>query len=382
MRTNSARAFALADLIVRTALQSEKRGLILSIDVGGSFFDLIASNAADSLGFELVQSRTRLWRNAYRAGLPAMTSSARVVSEPVSFGRVDGSMHVSEARSPYNFDGLAHERAPTRSIDGWSGGRLPFSLIHFGDQELTQDQIVGAFTTITTDRPVLTFYPARGDRRGLLRSIDALGYRVFDLAGRTAAADCTEAETDFGWIALPEDKVGIVENCASRQLDESDLSGSSMPRQWRLRDALGLPANALIVKKMQIPAKDIIGVSDVYPLENEGTHSWRWLGPRPRSRIAIPCPLPGLYKIELEITGCHLETGLAGSRILAEGREVQAEISDAIPAKIAFVGQLPASGYAGYMEVDIVNGGTTRATKSDSRTLRICVQSVNISLWQ
>ncbi|HTU32801.1 MAG TPA: hypothetical protein VMF66_03250 [Candidatus Acidoferrum sp.] len=383
-------AFGLADIILEALLRNDNPGLVLSIDIGGSFFDVVATNAAEAVGWEIVRSPTFLSWRAYLESMPKQMRAANVIAEPEFFGRVDGFLRSSGPADPIASDETGREPVPTRSIDGWMAGRPPLRLIHLGDTELNADLLAGATATIVRDRPVLTLYSARQDRAALLSRLDSLGYQTLDLTARPVQAEKDKTFEEFGWIAVPREKQTIIQEATATIHErlssssvwelEHDAGLPALPRQRRARSIFGLPLSAFMALGKSIPAKDIISISDVYPLESENGHSWRWLGPRPCSRVALPCPAPGRYNIELEILGSQLENKLADCRVIVEGREVVATASDSLPGGIAFVGQAEAADYAGYLEVAVVSAGKVLPpARNEPRTLRISVRSIQVS---
>jgi hypothetical protein len=267
-------------------------------------------------------------------------------------------------------------------------------LIHFGDPELVTDQLHGALETLARDRPTLTLYTARQQRAELVALLESFRYQVFNLSGEPANFSEPNPSVDFGWIAVPEEWQDEVVAAAAEQamrtpssipsLWEREVSRSALPRLRRSAAVfgLGLAASRPLPLDRIIPAADILCLNDCYPLETAGHHSWRWLGPRPRTRIAVPCPLPGTYRIGLHITGCKLENGLADSRVLAEGREVRTEISDPLPGDLSFAANVEPDNYVGYIEIDVVSVGTLVPVIGDQRMLRMSLESIAVSPWQ
>jgi len=385
-------AFARADRAIGSLLESGGPGLILSIDIGDSLFDFIASNAATSDGFSFLRSPSLIRYRSRLCGLGPLPKPAAVIDEPVLFGRIDGHMRITDRNDPLESYGPQVSEVATRCIDSWAAGRPSLQFVHFGDPDLILDQIAGARETIARDRPIATLYPAHQSRAGLLSLLGSLGYEAFDLSCRRVSADRCDPATDFGWIAVPEEKHAAIAAVAiDPHSGEGDLRATpwklvadraALPRQRRSRAVFGLSASGALPQAKTIHAGDIVCITDCYPLETEGSHIWRWLGPRPRSRIAVPCPLPGVYRTELAVLACQVENGASDCRIIVEGREVKASTSASMPGTIEFVGHLDAANYAGYMEVDIVSMGQLVPAGNDPRTLRLSLQSITVSQWQ
>ncbi|HEY6578843.1 MAG TPA: hypothetical protein VIY09_05935 [Rhizomicrobium sp.] len=392
METGFADAFALAEKILEALVWGGEPGIVLSIDIGNSLFDLLAASTAGSAGCDLVRSPSLLRYRAHLSSLGARTKVASVLAEPVVFGRIDGFVLPSEEREPLEGYGSRREPFATRSIDSWMMDRAPLRLAQLGDPDMVEDHLAGAAKTIARDRPVLTLYPAHQDRAALLSRLELLGYRTFNLAAQTPRVDEFEPAVDFGWIAVPEERATSVAAAAAAHFEQSNISGqellkfdadcAALPRQRRSHAVFGLPPGASIPASRVFAIDDVIGVNDLYSLETEGSHSWRWLGPGPSSLIAVPCPLPGPYRIQVGVLGCQLENGLADCRIIAEGREVKISGSKSAPGSMAFACQLRSVDYAGYMEVNIVSAGRALSAGKDPRTLRLSIQSISVSQAQ
>jgi hypothetical protein len=126
-------------------------------------------------------------------------------------------------------------------------------------------------------------------------------------------------------------------------------------------------------------AAEIVCRSDCYPIEGDGEKFWRWLGPKPNSRIAVPCPLPGSYLVEVAAIGGSAAERLSDCRVLAEGKEVRISTDKVAEGKLNFVAHLDWLKYAGYLEIDLINFGCRPPTSADPRSLRLCLDSVAVS---
>jgi hypothetical protein len=383
---NHARAYLLADRIVGALLDSEAEGIVLSIDIGGSLFDVAAKNAARASRHRYVGFPTLVRYRSQQRGRSDQPRAADIASEQVLFGRVDGFAREDDEDAIFEIYGPQREEFPTRSIDSWTKGRPSLRLIHFGDPRLALDQLAGAAKTIVRDRPVVTFYTAGLDAESLSSVLHNFGYGILNLEGEEAGEGSV---ADFGWIAVPLERKTETEVLVSQRaaIDSEftpwhEIAERNAPlRQQRSRSVFGIPANSPALLR-KLAASDIIVDDDCYPVESDGLNSWRWLGPRPRTRLHLPCTLPGIYQVEIVVIASHLRSGLGGCRILVEGREIRAAIHGTDHGTIRFVGQLEARTYNGAMVVDIVSPGTALPAGGDPRALRLNVQSVEVSPWR
>lgn len=385
------RVYAHAARAIRTVLEGEPPGLVLSIDVGGSFFDCIALDIAGAMGHRFVQApslaryRSRIFD--YRMPL----KPADIVDEPVLFGRVDGWMHVSDdagAAKAYCPGGPA---VATRSVDRWMIGREPLRLVHFGDTAGQMDHVAGAAETIQRDRPVLTFYPPSGPERSqLLSQMENCNYRVLNIGGDTIDVQRAKRALDFGWIAVPAEKqaaaaAGTAElnggdaDVDSAMFSKHELARHAVARQFRSSAVFGLNEVGPPELRRSVPAEDAIVGNDCYPVESDGDLTWRWLGPRPRSRIAVSCPFPGTWRFEVAVLSCRTPEGIGGCRVLVEGQQVSTSCQGSDKGTIAFIGHLAPSGYRGYAEIDFVNAGFPPPAGADPRVLRMNVSSIQVA---
>lgn len=391
MTRSFANVFALADAAVGSLLQTEGSGLVLSIDIGDSCFEVVASNMAESMGFDFVRSPSllRLRSQTVRRNASPESSDAELL--PFAFGLVDGRLRAPDWDEPLDRYTPWLQVVATRSIDRWMTGRAPLRFAHFGDPGMAHDQISGASNTIARDQPILTLYIADWNRDRIRQLLYSLGYQPFDLTVESTETHGDEPASGFAWIAVPAhrkaDLVSILEQThripeIKRPPWQLEADRMALSRQRRSAAMFDLSAHPPIPPVRRIEADEIIGLSDCYPLEREAAHSWRWLGPRTSSRVAVPCPLPGAYEIELSVLGSQLENGIADCRIIVEGREVIPSISNSLPGSVTFAGHADSANFAGYMEISVVNPGKARSAGLDPRTLRACLESITVSHWQ
>lgn len=395
--SNYKSAYALADRIIGSLLDSASTGLVLSVDFGGSMFDFIAQSAANSAGHEFARfpSLTRYHSQLNDLGLSMKTADA--LAEPVLFGRIDGIIRSQNDDEIFEEYARRFVNVATRGIDSWLVGRPKPRLIHFGDPNLLLDQMAGAAEALAKHRPIITLYSAGQDRGALLSQLHEYGYRAFDLAASPVRQGGTNSAVDFGWIAIAEEQHSDLFSHGETSSDDADSAFSewqqeldqqhemnryALPRQWRSRRVFGLPAGASFQIPRKIAAEEIVAFGDCYPVETNGTQSWRWLGPRPRTRFALPCPLPGIYQAQIQVLDSHLLTGLSNCRVLVEGREVRSTSEGSREGVIRFVGRLDARDYTGHMEIDIVTSDAVSPVSDEPRTLRLSIQSITISPWR
>ncbi|HEY5049174.1 MAG TPA: hypothetical protein VII49_14250 [Rhizomicrobium sp.] len=392
MRSESSRptAHVVADRILGALLQSGDPGIVVSIDIGGSFFDFVARNAAESARHLFVAAPSLLCHRSRLNDRGIMPIASDIVAEPFLFGRIDGMTRIDREGEVAAGYAPRVQEFSTQSIDSWRATRRPLRHIHFGDPWLMQDQLAGATNTLATDRPTLTFYTKSQNRNLLLSRLTQDGYRILDLSGSPVQGAASSADIDFGWLAVPVEKyaddLDRLDPDAGKGFErdvfsqwQQALDHSAMPRQRRSGDVLGLPAVRLA---RTIPASEIVVERESYPVESDGTNSWRWIGPRPRTRLAVPCAFPGIYQAEIAIIASRLLGGLAACRIIVDGREVQTEIHGVEEGRIRFIAQMEARNYAGYLNVDLVSLGAVAPAENDPRTLRLNIQSIAISPWR
>jgi hypothetical protein len=385
-------AYTVPAKIIESLLECREPGLVVSVDVGGSLFDVIAENAAKVANCKFVSSHSLLRHKAMLGDVGGQLRVATVLAEPVMFGRVDGWLRDGDAGDPFDSYSPRCDKVATQAIDSWSADRPPIRLLHLGDPDLAIDQLLGARQTIRRDRPILTFYTTRLEKPKVLGVLEALDYSVFNLSGKLAKTADPNPVTDFGWIVVPAELQDDVSAAVAQAVNARDHGPSAwdiemdrcaLPRQRRSAGIFGLLSGAsrpLPLERM-ISSEEILCLNDSYPLESAGDHSWRWLGPRPRTRLAVPCPLPCPFVIKLNVTGCKLKGGLAECRVIVEGREVLAEASDSSAGLLTFAASVEPENYAGYIEVDVVSAGALLPAPGDPRTLRLCLESIAVSPW-
>jgi hypothetical protein len=372
--------FTRAARAIAEWLRQRESGLVFSIDIGGSAFDAIVSSAATLSNNEFVAAPSRL---RHRAVLIDRGQSINTSDVFAMFGKHDGHLEAAEESDYWDNEAVSQ----TRSIDSWLEGRSRPNLIHLGDPELLIDHIEGATSVLEAQRPLVTLYPVGQDRTKLLSLLAALKYTVVDLSLQTVCNDGALSPADFGWIALPDEREG---SCVLNRQVEDRLFGAAaisssleyseaLPRLRRSGAVFNLGVSEVPRLKYKVSAAEIVCCSDCYPVEGDGEKLWRWLGPRPHSRIAVPCPLPGSYFIELAAIGASAAERLSECRVLAEGKEVRTSTTKVAEGKLNFVAHLDWSKYAGYLEIGLINLGCRRPTGNDPRTLRLCVDSVAVS---
>jgi hypothetical protein len=374
--------------VFASALDAGTAGTIVSIDIGGSFLDRLAWSASIAFGCEfasfpsLTRYRSRLWD--YKHPL----KPADVSREAVMFGRCDGWLQSLDEAGLWKNYALDSGSIAVRSIDSWSERRAPLRLIHFGDVPLLADQIRGAEATLSRDHPLLTLYPpaAPAARTQVLSLLKDVGYLVRDLQGQPAGD--TAKLGNWGWIALSSEAWEAL--AAHPTVDSDDgapsfwaieqMENTDVPlRQRRSGEIFGLGRIAPPQLARTIPVSEIVCVNDCYPMETDGKSSWRWLGPQARSRLAVPCAFPGIYRFEIGVVSCRTPGGLGACRVLVNGREVPVAAQGEEKGKLCFVGRLEAAGYAGYAEIDVINREAPPPAGSDPRTLRINLGPIGIS---
>lgn len=379
-----------ADKIVGALLAAVPGGLVLSFDIGGSLFDTIARRAAASSSQQFLGQPSLLRHRSQLRGRRTIPGPLDIIADPVLFGRIDGFIRIADESKTFEAYGSRFEEVAIRSLDSWTAGRPTLRHIHFGDPELALDQMAGATELFARDRPTATLYTSGMDRPALLSLLERSGYAALDLNADEVHNDEPDVSADFGWIAYPLERQPEVQSLVS-ELAYGDVAQFSEWEDIRERNAIkrqrssgavfGLRTNAPRMNH-RIAAADIIAEDDCYPLESDSANSWRWLGPRARTRLSLPCAFPGMYRVEVAVLSNHLSNGLAGCRVLVEGAEVEVTTRGTDTGTIQFIGQLDAHGYVGYMTVDIVSCGEVASVSSDPRVLRLSIQSIAISSWR
>jgi len=372
--------FARTARAIAEWLLQRQPGLVLSIDIGGSTFDAIVSSAASFSNNEFVAAPSQL---RHRGVMFDCGQSINASNVSTMFGKYDGYLR-GNGESHYWNNGTLSQ---TRSIDSWFEGRNRPNLIHLGDPELLFDHIEGAASVLESQRPLLTLYPVGQDRTKLLSLLAGLKYAVVDLSLRPVRDAGALSPADFGWIALPNEREGssVLEGNVEGLLFDSAAAWSpleyseALPRQRRSSAVFNLGVSEVPHLKYKVAASQIVCCSDCYPVESDGERSWRWLGPRPHSRIAVPCPLPGSYVIELAAIGASAAERLSDCRVMAEGKEVRTSTTKVADGRLNFVAHLDWQKYAGYLEIDLITFGCKLPTDTDTRTLRLCIDSVAVS---
>jgi len=304
------------------------------------------------------------------------------------FGPFDGWLQSFDEAGLWKNYALDSGAVAVRSIDSWAERRAPLRLIHFGDLPLLADQIRGAVSTIARDRPLITLYPPAvpAARAAVLSLLNSLGYVVLDLQGQPAGD--TAKVGSWGWIALSSDAWNALEQHPAVEADDGtpsfwaigQMENTDVPlRQRRSGEIFGLGRIAPPQLARTVPVSEIVCVNDCYPMETDGKSSWRWLGPQPRSRLAVPCAFPGNYRFEVAVVSCRTPGGLGACRVLVNGREVPVEAQGDDRGNLGFVGRLDAAGYAGFAEIDMVNREAPPPAGTDPRTLRINLGPIGIS---
>jgi hypothetical protein len=388
-QTDHFHAYQLADRVIGSLLDFDSEGIILSIDIGGSLFDTVARNAAKASRHHFVNSPSLVSHRSQRLRRSPQLRPSDVIEEPVLFGRVDGKVHTGDDSETFESYGPQWEAFASCSIDSWAAGRRGLRLIHFGDPALTLDQFTGATKSLARDRPLATFYTSDMDRRELLSRLELCGYQVLNLNAEPVHSVELTAVAHFGWIAIPAERYAEVlagkaePNGHVAQVSEWQevVERNTPARLQRSRSVFGLPASTPLLTR-KFTAGELLAENDCYPLESDGISSWRWIGPRPRTRFFLPCALPGIYQLEIIVIANHLRDGLGECRVLVEGREVQTSVHGGDQGTIAFVGQLEARDYTGFMTIDVVTPGNVSAVGADPRVLRLNIQSIAVSPWR
>jgi hypothetical protein len=372
--------FARTARAIAEWLRQREPGLVLSVDIGGSTFDAIVFGAANFSNNEFISAPSRL---RHRALMLDRGQSINPSDVSTTFGKHDGYMQDNEQSDYWDEGG----KLQARSIDSWLQGRNRPNLIHLGDPELLFDHIEGAASVIRSYRPLLTLYPAGQDRTKLLSLLAALGYTVVDLSLATVRDAGALSPTDFGWIALPEEREGsrVLAGEAEDRLFDAALTWSpleyseALPRQRRSSAVFNLGVGEVPRLRYKVAAPEIVCCSGCYPVEADGEKFWRWLGPRPHSRIAVPCPLPGSYIVEVAAIGASAVERMRDCRVLAEGKEVRLSTDKVVEGRLNFVAHLDWLKYSGYIEIDLITLSCRSPTGTDPRTLRLCLDSVAVS---
>jgi hypothetical protein len=382
--------YLFADRVIGSLLSATPEGLVLSIDVGGSLFDTVARDSARSSLHNFVESPSLARSRSNQRGRGTQPGPADIIDEPVVFGRIDGVMRLEDDSEIFESYAQHLEEVATRSIDNWANNRPGIRHIHFGDPCMTMDQLAGAADTLAHGRPTTSFYTSGLDRSRLLSALELNGYRALDVGANDVKCEASDSMTDFGWIAFPSERQAEVLSALPDEttggiaqfFEWQDVIQRNAPvRQQRSRAVFGLPAHALPLGH-KFATSEIIIEDDCYPVESDGTNSWRWLGPRSRTRLVLPCPIPGIYQVEIIVIASHLRNGLGGCRVLVEGREVRATIHGGDQGTIRFTGQIEAHNYTGGMIIDLVSPGAVSSAESDPRALRLNIQSIEVSPWQ
>jgi hypothetical protein len=377
--------------IFAATLETEPVGAILSIDIGGSFLDRLAWSAANAFGCEfeafpsLMRHRSNLWD--YRYPLKPVD----VAQEPIMFGSCDGWLQSFDEGGAWRNYSLELGNVAVRSIDSWSEHRPPLRLLHLGDAALVADQLRGAEATLRRDHPLVTLYPPQENAvaTATLSFLEEIGYRILDLQDQPAVPTGNARKSgSWGWIAIPpaeweaRSTEQFTDTCNVAQslwaIEQMENAGVPL-RQRRSAEIFGLGRIAPPQLALTIPISETICVNDCYPVEADGMHSWRWLGPQSRSRLAVPCAFPGTYRFEVAVISCRTPGGISAWRVLVDGREVPITAQGTDRGTLSFVGQIDASGYAGYGEIDFVNREAPPPAGSDSRTLRINLGAIGIA---
>lgn len=380
-------ALLTADRIIGSQLATRSPGLILSIDIGGSFFDCIADSRAQLLSHRFVRFPSLL---RYRSQLNRRsTKTEDVPGEPVLLARTDGALRIVETTEALESYDSCLIDATTRSIDSWCKGRAPLGLLHLGDPTLLLDQLSGAADTLARDRPTLTLYTTGVDVATVLAQLQSLQYCPIGVDGRVVDVNAADDFRGFGLIAIPSERVDreLTDSFRLRATGHSDSPAwqqevllTATRRQMRLGTLFGLPAIPAQLHRM-ITAAEIVFDENCFQLETNGSMSWRWCGPKPETRIIVPCPFPGRYRGEVYVLDTHAAIGLGDCRILVEGREIYAPPGARSNGIIPFLGELDAGNYAGYMTIDLIGILGGQARLDDSGLRRINIHSVTMSPW-
>jgi hypothetical protein len=249
------------------------------------------------------------------------------------------------------------------------------------------DHLQGAAAVIVSQRPIVTLYPAGHDRATLLSLFSDFEYTVTDLHLRPILDTGGTSLPAFGWIAVPNEREGASISQAEAENEAFDPDfragqtaySEALPRQRRIGSVFGLGVDETPNMTYRISASEMICCGDCYPFEADGQRSWRWLGPRSCAKIAVPCPLPGRYSLEVVAIGASAPERLAECRVLAEGSEVRASATKAAEGKLNLVAHLNWAHYAGYLELELIIFGCRPPSGADRRTLRLCVESIAVS---
>ena len=380
-------AYLSADRVLGTILDEVPPGLILSIDIGGSLFDTLCKTAAKASSHEMAEFPSLVRYRAHLQGYPQPLRPVDVADEPILFGRVDGTLCLHDDSSIFESYSPRFDAFSTRSVDDWRMGRPPLRHIHFGDQLLVMDQIAGATGVLQRDRPTLSLYSAGLDRSELLSILHNHGYNILDIEGAPVRTESASLQCDFGWIAVPEEREIRVPALRATNGDGADLSVSQLvmdrnapARHLRSRAVFGFSVEPPNLSS-SLQGAEIMAVDDCYATETDGAGFWRWLGPRPRTRLLVPCVLPGVYSCEIAVASTQLQSGLAACRVLVQGREVRAAPHGEDFGTIRFMASLEPRDYSGYLTIDVVSPGALKPASVVTQAPRLKIQSVAIVPW-
>lgn len=396
-------SYAVTDRILGQLLASEPGGLVLSIDIGGSFFDSIVRSQASVLGYRFAGFPSLL---KYRSTLRVRGRRERtqdVLAVPVMFGKADGLLRIIDDNEGLEGYSYRHFEVETRSIDAWCAGRPTIRLIHFGDPELAFDQILGAAKTLALQRPILTLYTTGLEANALIPFLNQSRYDVFDLRARPVhpavknrrfpwTAMLTRLGYDqmdtknpsFGWIAIPNERAQEFVACWRRASAspiaeitpiQTALLHSVPSRQLRSLSVFNLPAKVPTLYR-SVRADEILASENCSPPDGEGDHSSLLCGPTPRTRLFVPCAVPGFFEGEILVEGVPAKADRPECRVLAEGRESLFPLQNSDLGILRFAAELEPSNYAGYLTLDIVETGLAPPAGSPSRARRMRIRSV------
>lgn len=379
--------YSRAARLLGQVLETAMPGPFLSVDIGGSFFDCLLSGLADAFGHELHSFPSLLRQRSRAVDTKRPIRPLDVVHEPSVFGCTDGRLRISGLTGANGAHGLGQVDQQIRSIDNWWVGRDPLQLVHFGDRSLIIDQLRGAQNVLTECRPAITVYPPalQQERAEILSMLAQRDYLVVDLGGAPAAHEFNADPAGFGWIGVPNETAGGLDFGSadadprlSAGLEES-ANCELLPRQRRSSQIFGLGTIARPTLNTTVDVADHIVINDCYPMEKDGKSSWRWLGPGPRSGMAIVRPFPGTYRFDVAVLSCRTDGGLPACRVLVDGREVPVIVQGEDRGKLVFTGRLNPLMYEGYVEFDFITRGRPQPAEGDPRALRLNIGSIGIA---
>lgn len=247
--------------------------------------------------------------------------------------------------------------AKLRRVDDLFGTLDACAAIVAADREFNAGIIAGATGLIRRTRPVLLLEGIGAERPGFAAAMGELGYAALVVAAspprqaRLAVQPPAPGGPDPGWDAV----------CTACLLAPAPVAAALVSAG----NAAGPPVPATVV----VPCDDRLPSRGFYATETNGAAAWRWTGPGESAAAVLPIETPGTYDLAVRLVG-YRRPALAAARLRVNRQEIACR---RIEADLVGRIEIPARGFRGWIELELLHGPTESPSAADPRRLGLCV---------